>query len=217
MTHQRDRRQDDGVRESFWPRIRSTGSLGHKQFKRTGLSVSANFAPIGGRTTSTTRPAFAIRPTVFRCAIHLGLWRDDPTPTTTSTRPVDESLIGSYPAEAHPVSLLHLLQVPGRNNARADRLHPRFYPATAAHAMNLSGFRPDPDVALIWGILYHIFENGWEDKNTSVPIASGARIRSVNKLKVASDGSSETVTRKFPASQLRAGGPKHWRANRPAR
>ena len=25
-------------------------------------------------------------------------------------------------------------------------------------------FRPGTDVALVWGILWHIFENGWEDK-----------------------------------------------------
>ena len=29
--------------------------------------------------------------------------------------------------------------------------------------MSASG--PGSDVALIWGILHHIFENGWEDKD----------------------------------------------------
>ena len=28
-------------------------------------------------------------------------------------------------------------------------------------------FRPGTDVALIWGILWHIFENGWEDRSLS--------------------------------------------------
>jgi anaerobic selenocysteine-containing dehydrogenase len=36
---------------------------------------------------------------------------------------------------------------------------------------------PGTDVALIWGILYHIFENGWEDKEFIRP-ASGAWTRS---------------------------------------
>ncbi len=40
---------------------------------------------------------------------------------------------------------------------------PRFT-RTAAHADEFVRFRPGTDVALIWGILYHIFENGWEDK-----------------------------------------------------
>ena len=35
---------------------------------------------------------------------------------------------------------------------------------TAAHADEYVRFRPGSDVALIWGILWHIFENGWEDK-----------------------------------------------------
>ncbi|MBX2854624.1 MAG: formate dehydrogenase subunit alpha, partial [Rhodobacteraceae bacterium] len=35
---------------------------------------------------------------------------------------------------------------------------------TAAHATEFVRFRPGTDVALIWGILWHIFENGWEDK-----------------------------------------------------
>ena len=35
---------------------------------------------------------------------------------------------------------------------------------TAAHADEYVRFRPGTDVALVWGILWHIFENGWEDK-----------------------------------------------------
>ena len=40
---------------------------------------------------------------------------------------------------------------------------PRFT-RTAAHADHFVRFRPGADVALIWGVLWHIFENGWEDK-----------------------------------------------------
>src|SRR3546814_18296439 len=40
---------------------------------------------------------------------------------------------------------------------------PRFT-RTAAHADEYVRFRPGTDVAVIWGILWHIFENGWEDK-----------------------------------------------------
>ncbi|WP_417604697.1 formate dehydrogenase subunit alpha [Primorskyibacter flagellatus] len=72
-------------------------------------------------------------------------------------------LIGSNPAEAHPVSLLHLLKAKEENNAPLIVCDPRFT-RTAAHADEYVRFRPGTDVALIWGILWHIFENGWEDK-----------------------------------------------------
>jgi formate dehydrogenase major subunit len=72
-------------------------------------------------------------------------------------------LIGSNPAEAHPVSLLHLLKAKEQNNAPLIVCDPRFT-RTAAHADEYVRFRPGTDVALIWGILWHIFENGWEDK-----------------------------------------------------
>jgi formate dehydrogenase major subunit len=72
-------------------------------------------------------------------------------------------LIGSNPAEAHPVSLLHILRAKEQNNAPLIVCDPRFT-RTAAHADEYVRFRPGTDVALIWGILWHIFENGWEDK-----------------------------------------------------
>ncbi len=72
-------------------------------------------------------------------------------------------LIGGNPAEAHPVSLLHMLKAKEQNNAPFIVCDPRFT-RTAAHADEYVRFRPGTDVALVWGILYHIFENGWEDK-----------------------------------------------------
>jgi formate dehydrogenase major subunit len=71
--------------------------------------------------------------------------------------------IGSNPAQAHPVSLLHILKAKEQNGAPLIVCDPRFT-RTAAHADEFVRFRPGTDVALIWGILYHIFENGWEDK-----------------------------------------------------
>lgn len=72
-------------------------------------------------------------------------------------------LIGSNPAEAHPVAVQHILKAKEQNNAALIVCDPRFS-RTAAHADEFVRFRPGTDVALIWGILYHIFENGWEDK-----------------------------------------------------
>ncbi len=72
-------------------------------------------------------------------------------------------LIGGNPAEAHPVSLLHLLKAKEQNNAPLIVFDPRFT-RTAAHASEFVRIRSGTDVAVIWGVLWHIFENGWEDK-----------------------------------------------------
>jgi len=72
-------------------------------------------------------------------------------------------IIGGNPAEAHPVSLMHVLKAKEQNNAPVIVCDPRFT-RTAAHADEYVRFRPGTDVALIWGIMWHIFENNWEDK-----------------------------------------------------
>lgn len=72
-------------------------------------------------------------------------------------------LIGSNPAEAHPVSLQHIFRAKERNKAHIICVDPRFT-RTAAHANEFIRIRPGSDVAFIWGLLWHIFENGWEDK-----------------------------------------------------
>lgn len=72
-------------------------------------------------------------------------------------------VIGANPAEAHPVSLMHLLKAKEENNAPLIVCDPRFT-RTAAHADEYVRFRPGSDVAVMWGLLWHIFENGWEDR-----------------------------------------------------
>jgi formate dehydrogenase major subunit len=71
--------------------------------------------------------------------------------------------MGSNAAEAHPVSLQHILE--GKETQRANVIvfDPRFT-RTAAHATEYVRFRPGTDIAVIYGMLWHIFENGWEDK-----------------------------------------------------
>ncbi|MSP80630.1 MAG: formate dehydrogenase [Rhodospirillales bacterium] len=71
--------------------------------------------------------------------------------------------IGSNPAEAHPVAMQMILKAKEQNNAAMIVCDPRFT-RTAAHATEHVRFRPGTDVGLIFGILWHIFENGWEDK-----------------------------------------------------
>lgn len=72
-------------------------------------------------------------------------------------------LIGSNPAEAHPVAMQHVLRAKEKNKAQVIVADPRFT-RTAAKADEYVKFRPGSDVALIWGILWHIFDNAWEDK-----------------------------------------------------
>jgi formate dehydrogenase major subunit len=70
--------------------------------------------------------------------------------------------IGSNAAEAHPVSMQHVLR--GKENgAKVIVADPRFS-RTAAHADQFLRLRPGSDVPLVYGLLWHIFENGWEDK-----------------------------------------------------
>jgi len=70
--------------------------------------------------------------------------------------------IGSNAAEAHPVAMQHILR--GKENgSKLIVVDPRFT-RTAAHADQYIRLRPGSDVPLIWGVLWHIFQNGWEDK-----------------------------------------------------
>src|SRR5699024_5485770 len=70
--------------------------------------------------------------------------------------------IGSNAAEAHPVAMQHILRAK-ENGGKMIVCDPR-RTRTAAHADQYIRFRPGTDVALIWGILWHIFDNGWEDR-----------------------------------------------------
>ncbi|MCF1431365.1 MAG: molybdopterin-dependent oxidoreductase [Shewanella sp.] len=71
--------------------------------------------------------------------------------------------IGANPAEAHPVSMQHILIAKEKNNAKIIVVDPR-YTRTAAHSDLHCAIRPGTDIPFIYGMLWHIFENGWEDK-----------------------------------------------------
>jgi len=72
-------------------------------------------------------------------------------------------IIGGNPTEAHPVSLQHVFRATERNRAPLIVIDPRFT-RTAAHANLFVRIRPGTDVPVIYGMLWHIFKNGWEDK-----------------------------------------------------
>jgi formate dehydrogenase major subunit len=71
-------------------------------------------------------------------------------------------MCGSNAAEAHPVAMQMILRAK-EQGAKLVVIDPRFT-RTAAHADMYVRFRSGTDVALMWGILWHVFENGWEDK-----------------------------------------------------
>ena len=70
--------------------------------------------------------------------------------------------IGSNAAEAHPVSMLHMLHAK-ENGCKMIVVDPRFT-RTAARADEYVRIRSGSDIAFIFGLLHVIFKNGWEDK-----------------------------------------------------
>src|SRR6202165_5466356 len=84
--------------------------------------------------------------------------------------------IGSNAAEAHPVSMLHMLHAK-ETGAKMIVADPRFT-RTAAKADQYIRFRSGTDVALIFGMLHHVFKNGWED-----PQYIHARVYGMDKVR----------------------------------
>jgi formate dehydrogenase major subunit len=72
-------------------------------------------------------------------------------------------IMGGNPAEAHPVALQHVLAGKELNRANMIVIDPRLT-RTAAHATEYVRIRSGTDIPVIWGMLWHIFKNGWEDK-----------------------------------------------------
>ncbi|MEO8739088.1 MAG: formate dehydrogenase subunit alpha [Casimicrobiaceae bacterium] len=69
--------------------------------------------------------------------------------------------IGSNAAEAHPVSMVHMLHAK-ETGARMIVVDPRFT-RTAAKADEFVRIRSGTDIPFLFGMLHHIFKNGWED------------------------------------------------------
>lgn len=70
--------------------------------------------------------------------------------------------IGSNAAEAHPVSMLHMLHAK-ETGCKMIVVDPRFT-RTAAKADDYVRIRSGSDIPFLFGVLYHVFNNGWEDK-----------------------------------------------------
>ncbi|MET0542567.1 MAG: molybdopterin-dependent oxidoreductase, partial [Variovorax sp.] len=70
--------------------------------------------------------------------------------------------IGSNAAEAHPVSMLHMLHAK-ESGTKMIVVDPRFT-RTAAKADEYVRIRSGSDIPFLFGLLHHVFKNGWEDK-----------------------------------------------------
>ncbi|BDI06793.1 formate dehydrogenase subunit alpha [Sphaerotilus microaerophilus] len=70
--------------------------------------------------------------------------------------------IGSNAAEAHPVSMLHMLHAK-ENGCKMIVVDPRFT-RTAAKADEYVRIRSGSDIPFLFGVMWHIFKNGWEDR-----------------------------------------------------
>lgn len=71
--------------------------------------------------------------------------------------------IGSNAAEAHPVGMQHMLESKELNKGNFIVFDPRMT-RTAAHATEYARFRPGTDIPVLYGMMWHILKNGWEDK-----------------------------------------------------
>ncbi len=71
--------------------------------------------------------------------------------------------IGSNAAEAHPVGMQHMLESKELNKGNFIVFDPRMT-RTAAHATEYARFRPGTDIPTLYGMMWHILKNGWEDK-----------------------------------------------------
>ena len=70
---------------------------------------------------------------------------------------------GGNPAEAHPVSMQHIIEGAELNHANFIVVDPRLT-RTAAHATEYVRLRPGTDIPVFYGMMWHILKKGWEDK-----------------------------------------------------
>lgn len=71
-------------------------------------------------------------------------------------------VVGGNPACDHPVSMLHILRARDHNRAPLIVIDSRFT-RTAAHADHFVQVRPGSGGAFVYGMLWHILGNGWQD------------------------------------------------------
>ena len=93
---------------------------------------------------------------------HVGLRRDDELVQRHAQHASARCTSARNAAEAHPVSMLHMLHAK-ETGAKMIVVDPRFT-RTAAKADEYVRIRSGTDIPFLFGMLHHIFKNGWEDK-----------------------------------------------------
>jgi formate dehydrogenase major subunit len=148
------------IRESAGPD--SVYWLGSAKFTNEAAYLNRKFAAFWGTNNSDHQARICHSTTVAGVAQSWGYGAQ-----TNSYNDIQNSrstfLIGGNPAEAHPVSMLHVLRGKEQNQAPFIVCDPRFT-RTAAHATEHVRLRPGTDIPLIWGILWHAIQNGWSDE-----------------------------------------------------
>jgi formate dehydrogenase major subunit len=148
-------REKSGPDSVYW--------LGSAKFSNEGAYLNRKFAAFWGTNNSDHQARICHSTTVAGVANTWGYGA-----MTNSYNDIRNSktlvIMGGNPAEAHPVSLQHLLEGKELNRANFVVIDPRLT-RTAAHATEYVRVRGGTHIATIYGILWHIFENGWEDKD----------------------------------------------------
>ncbi|MGS2742199.1 formate dehydrogenase subunit alpha [Halomonas sp. LS-001] len=136
--------------------------LGSAKFNNEQAYLMRKFAALAGTNNTDHQARICHSTTVAGVANTWGYGA-----MTNSLNDIQNSksimFIGSNPSEAHPVAMQHILLAKERSHADIIVVDPRFT-RTAAKADSYVRIRPGSDVAFIWGLLWHIFENGWEDR-----------------------------------------------------
>ncbi len=136
--------------------------LGSAKFTNEGAYLNRKFAAFWGTNNSDHQARICHSTTVAGVANTWGYGA-----MTNSYNDIRNAktmiIMGGNPAEAHPVSLQHVLAGKELNRANMIVIDPRLT-RTAAHATEYVRIRPGTDIPVICGMLWHIFQNGWEDK-----------------------------------------------------
>ena len=136
--------------------------LGSAKFNNEQAYLMRKFAALAGTNNTDHQARICHSTTVAGVANTWGYGA-----MTNSLNDIQNSksimFIGSNPSEAHPIAMQHILLAKEKSQAEIIVVDPRFT-RTAAKADSYVRIRPGSDVAFIWGLLWHIFENGWEDQ-----------------------------------------------------
>ncbi len=147
-------REKSGPESVYW--------LGSAKFSNEGAYLCRKFAAFWGTNSVDHQARICHSTTVAGVANTWGYGA-----MTNSYNDIQNAktliIMGGNPAEAHPVSLQHLLIGKEINRANFIVIEPRLT-RTAAHATEYVRMRPGTNIAVIYGMLWHIFKNGWEDK-----------------------------------------------------